>query len=380
MKILFITPSYFPHRGGTEQVIYEMCRILSKNHEITILTQKRSKRWKSVENINNITVHRIRPLPHYLGNLLHFELKQFQLLNKAAQLHKKCNFDLIHSFHVFEFSKAIIKIKNKLKLPLVTSLMGWDTFSPIKKIPNNKLHLVTRVLNHSNAITSPSSHMAQVAKNDQGCTTDITIIPHGTRLSNSSCNSTEDIHSFFNIPSNRRIFLSVQRLHKAKGLSYLIDAIPMIIKKHPDSHFLIAGTGPEKDNLVELAIKNNVTDYITWAGFQDKLLPDLYKSSDFFLLPSLYESFGLVYVEALAFGLPVISTFNAGTSDIVNSSNGVLFHKESPSEIVTAVNKAIDMKWNKDEIAINAQCYHWNQIVPLYEKLYSQCLQLENGK
>lgn len=380
MKILLITPSYFPHRGGTEQVIFEVCKILSQNNDITILTQKRSRKWKSVEVIDNITVHRIRPLPHYLGNIFHFELKQVQLFNKAIQLHKKQNFDLIHNFHVFEFSKAVIKIKHKLKLPLITSLMGWDTFSPIKKIPQKKLHLVTRVLNNSDIVTSPSSHMAQVAKKDQGCIKDIKVIPHGTRMSeytNIDDSTRYEIRQRHNLTSDATLFLSVQRIHKTKGLKYLLEAIPDIILNQPNTYFLFAGTGPELHTLQELTTKLKINSNVIWLGFQGEELPKYYSASDFFILPTLYESFGLVYVEALSFGLPVLSTSNGGTLDIINNDNGILFGKESSSEIVKAVKLAMKRKWNRKTIKTSSLQYSWTNLVLKYVNEYRKLVEHE---
>lgn len=373
MKILYITPSFFPQRGGTEQVIAELIKQLSKNHEITMLTQKRSKHWKYIETINGIKVHRIRPLPHYLGHILHFELKQHQLVHKAIQLHKTHNFDLIHNFHVFEFSRAVNTLRKKLQLPIITSLMGWDSFDPVKKIPLKLIPAMTDVMNNSKFVTSPSSHLAKAAHNDQGCTKDIKIIPHGTEMFDSSLLENFDIHDKYKIPKNKKIFLSVQRLDKRKGLIYLVEAIPKIIKKHPEAFFVIAGKGPEQEPLKaksrELGLENN----ICWMGFvPDEELPNLYNIADFFLLPTLYEAFGLVYADALSFGIPVISTSNGGTDDIINENNGLIFEKESAQAIVEAISQALMTDWNRELIKEDAQKFRWTKISKSYNELYQK--------
>lgn len=373
MKILFITPSFFPQRGGTEQVIAELCKLISKTDQITILTQKRNKHWKSLEMIHGIEVHRVRPLPHYLGHFFHYELKQHQIVRKALELHKKHNFDIIHNFHVFEFSKAVNTLRKKLQLPIITSLMGWDSFDPVKKIPEHLIPPMTEVMNNSQVVTSPSSHLARAARDDQGCTQNVEIIPHGTAMFETPLLEDFDIYGKYQIPEDKKIFLSVQRLDKRKGLIYLIKSIPEIVKTHPDAYFVIAGKGPEQEFLQAKAKELKLDNYICWMGFvPDEELPNIYNIADFFLLPTLYEAFGLVYADALSFGVPVISTSNGGTDDIINEDNGLIFEKESVSAVVEAVDKAINTPWDKEGIIQDAQKFRWTTIAKQYASLYQQ--------
>lgn len=373
MNILFVTPSYFPHRGGTEQVIHELANLLKENHSITILTQKRDKTMSSFETINGVDIYRIRPLPHYLGDFFHYNLKQKQLYKKANELHKRLKFDLVHNFHVYEFAPAVLKLKNKWQVPVITSLMGWDSFDPVKKIPPKHIPAMTDLMNSSEAMTSPSTHLANAAKEDQGCINSIQVIPHGTRMFDAEINKSYNIREKYRIPESATLFLSVQRIDKRKGLQYLISAIPQIIKFAPHAHFLITGKGPEMAPLKALAHDLQIEERISWTGFvADDELPSIYKESNFFILPSLYEAFGLVYADALSFGLPVLSTKNGGTMDILSDVNGVIFDMHSSDSIVKATKTALKKNWKVEAIIEDAQKFRWATIAKEYNNIYSK--------
>lgn len=106
-------------------------------------------------------------------------------------------------------------------------------------------------------------------------------------------------------------------------------------------------------------------------GFiEQKILPQYYSIVDLFVLPTLYESFGIVYIEALCFGLPIVTTNSGGSMDIVNQSNGLLVPPKDSQKLSESIIYALNKKWDKKLIMQSAQKYRWENIVNEYVKCY----------
>ena len=366
MNILFLTPSYFPIRGGTEQVIYELVSRLKAFHTIKILTLRWEKKWEKLEIIDSVEVYRVGFL-NIKGLSLYFKYLSFFLA--ALRLNKSFKFDIIHMFHVYECGGAAYLLKKMIKTPLIITLAGWDTFSPIRKIPNKYLPVIKATMNAANIVTAPSRHLAVAGKN-QGCKRKIEVIPHGSSMHQKILSKNKDIIDELNI-RNKKVILSVQRLNPVKGTEYLLKAIPEIIRQHNDIVFIIIGDGQEEKKLKNCVDELNITPYVIFTGFieQDKL-PFYYSIGDLFVLPSLYESFGLVYIDALCFGIPIVTTENGGSLDIINKENGILVPPKDSIKLSEAVIEALNKKWDRNTIKESAEKYRWENIVKAYCKLY----------
>ena len=368
MNILFLSPSYFPIRGGTEQVIYSLVSQLKPFHNIKILTIRWEKKWKKFEIIDNIEVYRVGFL-NIKGLSLYFKYLSFFIA--ALKLIKSFKLDIIHMFHVYDCGGAAYLLKKILKIPLIITLAGWDTYDPIRKIPKRHMPFVKIAMNTSNFITAPSQHLANAGKK-QGCRKKIEVIPHGTIMHNKINLEYADIKSILNI-KNKKLILSVQRLYPRKGLEYLLRAIPNITEQNKDITFIIVGKGPEEESLKKLSDNLKINNYITFTGFiSDNDLPSYYTAADLFILPSLYEAFGVVYVDALCFGLPIVTTINGGSLDIINKDNGILVPPKDPIKLSEAVIEALNKNWDRDKIKTGAEKYRWENTVEKYYGLYKR--------
>lgn len=366
MNILILTPSFFPKRGGTEQVIYELTSRLKNLNNITILTSRLENKWKKFENFNGINIFRVR-LSQIKGLRLYINYLTFFFV--ALKLNKIYKFDLTHMFHAYDCGGTAYLIKKVLKIPLLITLGGWDTYDPIRKIPKRHIPFVRIAMNVSNLITAPSQHLADAGKK-QDCKKEIIVIPHGSSMHEKVNLKHADIKSLHNI-KNKKLILSVQRLHPRKGLEYLLEAVPNIISQRKDLVFVIVGKGPEEENLKTLADKLRINNHVIFTGFiSDNDLPSYYAASDLFVLPTLYEAFGLVYIDALCFGVPIVTTENGGSLDIINKENGILVPAKDPDKLGKAIIKALYKNWDKGAIKAGVEKYRWENIVEKYMKLY----------
>lgn len=142
----------------------------------------------------------------------------------------------------------------------------------------------------------------------------------------------------YDIPPGAPILLSVGRLAAAdrmKGFDQVIRALPAILEKVPGCYYLIAGTGPDLDRLTGLARECGVSARVRFAGFvPDNELPDVYRLCDLFVMPGRKEGFGIVFLEALGCGRPVIAgNVDASGEPLLEGELGVLVNPGDCSEI-----------------------------------------------
>lgn len=180
------------------------------------------------------------------------------------------------------------------------------------------------------------------------------------------------------LPVDRLVFLTVRRLAARMGLENLILAVSLIKSHRSELDFLliIGGKGPLEKKLNELITGHRLQDYVRLIGFiPDETLPLYYQSADLFLLPSaLIEGFGLVTVEAMASGLPVLGTPVGGTVEILKSiDERLLFDDTTPEAIAARIE--LFLKNPKPFLDLKAKCreeavakYAWDHVVDQVEK------------
>ena len=136
----------------------------------------------------------------------------------------------------------------------------------------------------------------------------------------------------------------VSRLSYEKGIDIMIAALPAIIGKHPDIRLLIVGDGAERERLQAQAKTLGVSEHIEWAGLQPKeRLPDFYGQMDIVVIPSRFEGFGLTAIEAMAAGVPVVTSAVDGLGEVMaDGKTGLLFESENAEALAEAVTTLLD--------------------------------------
>jgi len=149
-------------------------------------------------------------------------------------------------------------------------------------------------------------------------------------------------------------FLSISNLIKSKNVNLTIEAFSKNFKGNEKFELHIVGEGNEKDNLINLAKELGVFNQVKFYGRVDREnLPDLIQSCDCFVLPSEFETFGVVYIEALACGLPVIATKCGGPEDFVSHDLGYMIEVNDTYALEEVMKKAPNeiSKFNKEEMS-----------------------------
>jgi glycosyltransferase involved in cell wall biosynthesis len=349
MRVCFISPSYFPEIGGTEIAIHELGkRLVNKGCEINLITPAPDGTSR-YEQESGMHIHSVF-IPaeillmnpqHYYGRLFPPPITQMSILKKVMKSNKEKEFDILHQFHVFYLGAASVFAKKVLRKPLVTSLMGWDTYDPIHPLSKFLDPYLAHIMNSSDVVVSPVERTIIHAKH-QGCKKEIKIIPHGVDTMRFNVNVNGSIQrKKLGVEKDDIVVLSVQRLFQRKGMEYLVYAIPTAIRENPHMKFVIIGEGPEKAKLKELAKTLKVNERIIFLGFvSSEELPKYYAACDVFALPSLYEQFGIVLAEAMACGKPVVSTEVGAIPEVVeNGKTGLLAEPKNPKQFAEALLK-----------------------------------------
>ncbi|MGF7046003.1 glycosyltransferase involved in cell wall biosynthesis [Paenibacillus sp. DS2015] len=329
-SILIISWEYPPVIiGGISPHVYELSRQLQdENTEIHIVTNSAPNR--PVHEIENgVHVHRVTTYENvhdFLDWVLQFNLS---IVNYVKGLiNNGVKFDIIHA-HDWLVGFASLLLKKQLNIPLITTIHATEygrnngLFTPLQMNIHSIEHDLTEESDH---IIVCSSHMKKEVCQIHGIHESIIrVIPNGVDIESLTM---QDPHSCrreeYALPQEK-IVLFIGRLVKEKGVHILIESAKEVLDHDSDVKFIIAGRGPMTAELKTLA--SDLGSKIMFVGFiEDDKKSHLLKIADVCVFPSLYEPFGIVAIEAMGSGSPVIVSDVGGLSEIVNHDiNGFKF-------------------------------------------------------
>jgi glycosyltransferase involved in cell wall biosynthesis len=215
-----------------------------------------------------------------------------------------------------------------------------------KKINKNAYYFISRaVMRRINYHLSVSDSLAKMYVSLKLVKGKMKVVSHGISLQ-------ESREEQVVVNGNPKIIM-VGRLSEIKGHTYLLQALQQIIIKFPALKLLILGEGPLKDKLMKQATDLNLLQHIEWVGFAN---PQLYAPQcELMVVPSLYESFGLVYIESFALKIPVIAFKTETSSQIIeNNETGILVEKENIKELAEKIIHLLEEPGERTRITENA--------------------------
>lgn len=178
------------------------------------------------------------------------------------------------------------------------------------------------------------------------------------------------------LPKDLKIIVTIGSLEKIKGQKYLISAIKLLKQKREDFLCLIIGMGSLFQTLQRQIEDLELSKYVILTGRKSHAdLPDWINASDLFVLSSLAESFGVVQIEAMACGKPVVATRNGGSDEIILSEDvGYLCDTSNPDDLAEKIELALNKNWNEEKILNYAQNYAWEKPVEKILDIYTNYL------
>ncbi|MXV38888.1 N-acetyl-alpha-D-glucosaminyl L-malate synthase BshA [Flavobacteriaceae bacterium Ap0902] len=362
----------YPTYGGSGIVATELgMEMAKKGHQVHFISYSLPARLDVT--IPNITFHQVN-IQEY--DLFHYQPYSLALSTLMVDIAERFGLDLIHVHYAIPHAYAayiarqILKEKN-IELPIITTLHGTD-ITLVGQHPVYK-SAVEFSINQSDVVTTVSESLKKDTYRVFNIKKDIKVIPNfiDTHLyqPNGSC-----LRTNFAEP-DEKILIHVSNLRKVKRITDVIEIFNKV-QKSVQSKLIIVGEGPEWENAIQLIQKYKLEKMVRNVG-KVKNLTHILKVSDLFLLPSEQESFGLAALEAMAAGVPVISS-NAGGIPEVNV-DGETGYVSNVGDIESMAGYAISLLTNESLLAqfksnarAHANKFSLENILPLYEQLYKE--------
>jgi glycogen(starch) synthase len=331
-RVLILTWEYPPViEGGLARHVRKLSEeLVAQGTQVDVLTRGRAG-THSTETLGGVTVHRV-PEPSYPRDLDRFlgwvQQMNEDMLRAGRALGGEQAYDLVHG-HDWLVARAAATLSDELEIPYVTTIhatehgrhQGW-----VDKPPQSSIHAIERwMAKRADSVITCShymrGHVADIFDIDERR---ITVIPNG--IDPRDLRPVDDLNALrlqFAQPEEKLVLL-VGRLVYEKGFQLALDALPAVIESVPGVRFLVAGSGTHEAELKAQAQRLGLSErgvFLGWIG--DDALHSLYRIADLCVVPSLYEPFGLVALEAMASGCPCIVADTGGLREVVPAGERV---------------------------------------------------------
>ena len=398
MNILFVADvSISKPSSGAERVLFEQSTRLGKRgHDVHILTRKLLDHKSNQDVIRGVREWRYDIDQSDSLSFIKSILLNCKMLFESLQT--QYSFDCIN-FHQPFSARGVIRspVGKKVRKIYTCHSLSFEEFQSRNPRPKNMVQrllypfniqarklIEKKVLNASDRIAVLSRFTQEklwsVYKIPSG---NVVIIPGGVDLQRfSPAVDRMEIRRALSMPKEKMILFTVRDLEPRMGLENLISAFKEVIKAAPDSYLILGGQGPLKNQLISLSQELGVEDYVKFAGFiPEENLPDYYRMADVFILPTVeLEGFGLITLEALASGIPVLGTPVGGTAEILGKlDSGYLFKDTRPESMASLIIETCLQFRNSPQLwqDASARCrtfveahYSWERNVDATEELF----------
>jgi N-acetyl-alpha-D-glucosaminyl L-malate synthase BshA len=365
----------YPTFGGSGVVATELGLELSKRgHEVHFITYSQPVRLDLLSH--NVHFHEVN-VPEY--PLFLYQPYELALSSKLVDMVKLHKIDVLHVHYAIPHAYAAYMAKKMLyeegiELPIVTTLHGTD-ITLVGSHPHYKT-AVEFSINKSDAVTSVSQSLKDDTLRLFNVKNDIKVVPNFIDLERYVTHFT-DCQRALLANDDERVITHISNFRKVKRIDDIIRVFYEIQKEIPAT-LMMVGEGPEKESAEMLSEKLGIEDKVKFLGNSgeiDKILC----FSDLFLLPSETESFGLAALEAMASGVPVISSNTGGIPEVnIDGVSGYLSNvgdiesmKENALQILKDDKTLDKFKNNAKKVASG---FDIHEIVPVYEEIYEQAL------
>lgn len=322
-----ISDVYFPRINGVSSSI-ATCRdsLRALGHDVTLIAPAYPSGRQDEHWVMRIPSRAVWGDPED-------RMMKYRAIMALAPVLRRMNFDIVHIQTPFVAHYAGLRLARLLCLPVIaTCHTNFEEYLGcyIRFLPDNLLRRFTRRIfasqgNAVDALVAPSTAMLDKVRN-YGVNAESCVIPTGIDLEHFKEGNGTYFRHILGIEPGRRTLLYTGRVAHEKNIDFLIQVVAEIRNKLPDILLIITGEGPAEAHLRNLATRLGVEDNVLFVGYLDRkrTLLDCYAAADIFVFSSHTETQGLVLLEAMAMGLPVVAFARMGTRDILRDGMGAL--------------------------------------------------------
>lgn len=387
-KNLLVLPASFPNESNSyyggifvKDQVEELKKYFNEVFVICpiVFTAGITKEDKNCHDYEFDNVHVYFPRVFHLPVSCFRKKQGLNYFNKITQVIKEnhIEFDLVHSHFTWISGYTGHLMKKKYDVPLIISVHE-DPEWLLEEVESGKKEIIESWKNADLIIRVNKKDLYLLKQFNEN----VLYLPNGfngifKKMDIITCREKN------NLPLNKRIILNIGSLVEIKNHEVLIAAIAELVKKRDNILTLIIGEGHLKSQLEKQIKKFNLNSYIKIIGAQrHEDIPSFINASDVFVLPSINESFGIVQIESMACGVPVVATMNGGNEEII-SSEEVGFLVENPfdsQKLAEKLENALEKDWNPQEIIQKNNKYSLEIIVKDIYALYKGVLDDSNKK
>src|SRR5215831_12670239 len=386
MRVLFVSDVYFPRVNGVSTSIRTFRNDLAQAGVETLLVAPEypgaaADAEPGIIRIPSGGVPRDPEDRRFLGG----PLKRALNAALAAQV------DLVHIHTPFIAHYAAVRFARTHGLPVVATYHTFfedylHHYVPI--LPRRIGRFIARHFTLSQcddvaALISPSAPMRD-ALLAYGVHTPIEVLPTGLPAESYQRGDGARFRARFDLPTDQPLLLYVGRVAYEKNIDFLLRMFVRVLERRPDALFVIAGEGPAREHLAKLARELGLAAKVRFIGYLNRSteLPDCYAAGDAFVFASRTETQGLVLLEAMAQGTPVVSTAELGTRSILTEGCGAFVVPEEQQAFAAAVLDALALgKDDPRRRQLHAQAESWasqamaRRLIAFYEKVRAGTVQ-----
>jgi 1,2-diacylglycerol 3-alpha-glucosyltransferase len=382
LHIAFFTNTYLPIVSGVVRSVESFREALTKQgHNVFIFAQSNDEyedkdpfifRYPSFSLPIQTDVPAIIPVSPFVEQLLPF-IKP----------------DVIHTHHPFLLGQTAARRAEELSIPLVftfhTQYTEYTHYFPLPQeiiqefLKDAIQNWLKEFMQRCQHIVIPSESMKEILVTDYGLRDLFTVIPTGLNLEPYRHADGKAIRSREGWQDDI-VLVSMGRLAMEKNWQNVLQAAQKVHRDHPEMRLVIIGDGPEKSELQELAAELGIAERVTFTGellFAD--IPAYLKAADLFMFASVTETQGLVTMEAMAAGLPVVAVDASGTRDIVENGKQGFLVPDDPDALADSVNRLLaspeKMKKFQRSALKKAKTFDMENCSKHLVKVYEQAIQ-----
>lgn len=346
---------------GIENLTYNLAQTLSEKHTVHVFESVLGHHESACSGID---VHRSKPITEFGG----LSINQFSFARRVISDHRNLiqTLDILH-----DIGSYIPFFTRKIDAPTITTFHHYQSPSSLKEyIEMFPEPLVLHKETFADSVVGVSPFAAEQVTQFFGVK-DVSIVPNGVDL------------EFYN-PQQKNSprqgsleLLYVGGLVERKNVATLLRAIPILIENADRRvHLTVVGKGPLEEELHLLVDELDIEPNVTFTGhISGTELRSQYHNANFFVFPSLLEGFGMVTVEAMACGTPVLTSNISPLNDIVGEG-GLLFEPTDADAIASTVLTATEKDYSKlsREARTQAEKFGWDRVAEKYVEVYSNAI------
>ena len=388
MRVLLLSWEYPPLiEGGLARHVRKLAEgLAAQGIEAHVLTRGMEESPQE-EEVGGVCIHRVREpgRPTELGEFVAWvEHMNADMLAAGVELGDSFSFDAVHA-HDWLVAVAGDHLARRFRCPLVATIHATEYGrhqGHVDTHPQSHIHSVEHWLaNRADRLITCSAYMREHVCDVYGLEEEqVSVVPNG--IDPSELVPMADLAPLrrrFAAPEERLVLL-VGRLVYEKGFQVALEALPGLIERLGDVRFVVAGSGTHEEELHTLATALGLDGHGTFLGWiGDDVLHSLYRIADLTVVPSIYEPFGLVALEAMASGCPCLVADTGGLREVVPHENvGLRFRSRDPESLGAVAERLLSDVELRERLVAEASehvlGFDWADVARQVADLYAESI------